>query len=327
VSTAARPYRALDFEVIAMPDRKAVIPALFVILWPTGFIGARYAMPWAEPFTFLAVRFALAGAVLAAIGLLASGPRLRPRAVLWSVLIGALLHGVYLGGVFWAVRQGLPAGLSALIAGLQPLLTTMLAGLFLGEAVLLRHWTGLVAGFAGVVAVLAPKLGTGLDAVTPGMLAAAFAALAGICVGSILQKRHGPGDNLVAGTAWQYAGAALLMAAGSAALETRTIVLTGELVLVLLWSVFVLSVGAIFLLMLMIREGAMAKVSALFYLVPAVTAAMAWALFGETLTPVQLGGMALASFGVALATSGRELPAAAAHASAVQPPTRARASR
>lgn len=292
-----------------MPDRKTIIPALFVILWPTGFIGARYAMPWAEPFSFLAVRFAMAGAVLAATAALAPGPRLNRRDILWSVLIGMLLHGVYLGGVFWAVRQGLPAGLSALIAGLQPLLTTMLAGLLLGEAVLFRHWAGLVAGFVGVVAVLAPKLGTGLDAVTPGMLAAAFAALAAICAGSILQKRFGPGRNLIAGTAWQYVGAALLMALGSAALETRTYELTGELVFALLWSVFVLSIGAIFLLMLMIREGAMARVSSLFYLVPAVTAAMAWALFGETLTLLQLAGMALATFGVALATSGRREPA------------------
>ena len=294
-----------------MQTRK-LIPTAFVLLWATGFIGARYAMPWAEPFTFLAARFGLAFLILAAIALAMGAWRMGRRDILYSLAAGALMHGIYLGGVFWAVREGLTAGLSALIVGLQPLITAVLAGIFLGEEILPRHWVGLAAGLAGVVAVILPKLGSGLDAVTLPMLAAAIFAVAGMSAGTVLQKKFGASRNLVMGTAWQYVGATVLMAAGSLALETRTVVLTGELIFAMAWLVVVLSIGAIFLLMIMIREGEMAKVSSLFYLVPAVTAVMAWFLFGESLSWVQIAGMALATFGVGLATS---------------QPTRARASR
>jgi len=279
-----------------------LIPALFVILWSTGFIGARYAMPWAEPFTFLAVRFLLAFLILAPIAIALGSGRMSRRDIRMSILAGVLIHGVYLGGVFWAVHAGLGAGLAALISGLQPLMTAVLAGAFLSESILPRHWAGLAAGFVGVVIVILPKLGAGFEAVTWPMLAAAAAGVAGISAGTILQKKFGLGGNLVMGTAWQYVGATLLTAAGSLLFETRTFILTGELVFALAWLVLVLSIGAIFLLMVMIRDGEMAKVASLFYLVPAVTAVMAWALFGESLTLVQLGGMALATFGVAVAT-------------------------
>lgn len=297
---------------------KPAIPALFVLLWSTGFIGARYAMPWAEPFSFLAARFGLAFLILWAIGLALGARRMSTRDTFLSALAGVLMHGIYLGGVFWAVHQGLGAGLAALIVGLQPVLTTILAGAFLGEVVLPRHWLGLAAGFVGVIVVILPTLAIGLDGVAGPTLAAAFVAVVAMSAGTVVQKRFGTGGDLVAGTAWQYAGATVVMAAGSLMLETRAFVLTGELVFAMAWLVFVLSIGAIFLLMIMIRDGAMAKVSALFYLVPAVTAVMAWALFGETLTWVQIGGMALATFGVALATTAP---------SGVQGPTRARASK
>ena len=299
-------------QAAPMQTRK-LIPTAFVLLWATGFIGARYAMPWAEPFTFLAARFGLAFLILAAIALAIGAWRMARRDILYSLAAGGLMHGVYLGGVFWAVREGLTAGLSALIVGLQPLITAVLAGIFLGEEILPRHWAGLAAGFAGVVIVILPKLGSGLDAVTLPMLAAALLAVAGMSAGTVLQKKFGAARNLVMGTAWQYVGATVLMAAGSLAVETHTVVLTGQLVFAMAWLVVVLSIGAIFLLMIMIREGEMAKVSSLFYLVPAVTAVMAWFLFGESLNWVQIAGMALATFGVGLATS--------------QPPTRARASR
>lgn len=297
---------------------KPVIPALFVVLWSTGFIGARYAMPWAEPFGFLAARFGLAFLILGAIAFALGTLRWNRRDAMLSAVAGVLMHGIYLGGVFWAVRQGLGAGLVALIVGLQPLFTTLLAGTFLGETILPRHWLGLVAGLAGVVIVLLPKLAGSLDGVTGPTLAAAFVAVAGMSAGTVLQKRFGSTGDLVTGTAWQYAGATVVMAAGALMFETGTFVLTTELVLAMAWLVFVLSIGAIFLLMVMIRDGAMAKVSALFYLVPAVTAVMAWVLFDEALTWMQVGGMALATFGVALATIAP---------SGVQAPTRARASK
>jgi drug/metabolite transporter (DMT)-like permease len=256
------------------------IPVLFVVLWATGFIGARYAMPWAEPFGFLAARCAAAAAILLVLAIAFRARPLMGRQRVDAMLVGALVHGVYLGAVFWAIRNGMPAGLSALIVGLQPLITAAIAGIALGEKVLARHWTGLAIGFAGVVMVLAPKIGDAAGGVTP----ATFAA----CLG--------------AGTLWQYVGATALMVAGALAFESGSFTVTGELVFAFAWLVLVLSIGAIFLLMHMIREGEMAKVSSLFYLVPAVTALMAWALFGETLTPFQLAGMALTTLGVALAT-------------------------
>jgi drug/metabolite transporter (DMT)-like permease len=278
------------------------IPILFVVLWATGFIGARYAMPWAEPFSFLAVRFALAAAILAALALIMRARPLGARQAANAAFVGALVHGAYLGGVFWAIRNGMPAGLSALIIGLQPLMTAVIAGFALGEKVLPRHWAGLAIGFAGILIVLYPKIGDAIGGVTTSTLAACFFGVVAISLGTVWQKRHLGGADLVSGTLWQYVGATALMAAASLAWETRTFVLTGELVFAMVWLVFVLSIGAIFLLMHMIREGEMAKVSSLFYLVPAVTALIAWALFDETLTPLQLAGMAITTLGVAMAT-------------------------
>jgi drug/metabolite transporter (DMT)-like permease len=295
-----------------MTSARRLIPALFVFLWATGFIGARYAMPWAEPFSFLAVRFILAFALLAAAAALLGSRRLGWQGVLHAGAAGALMHGVYLGGVFWAIHRGLPAGLSALIVGLQPLITAVLAGSLLGEKIMPRHWAGLVAGLAGVVIVLAPKLGAIDGGVTWATLAASFVAVAGMSAGTIWQKRFLTGSDLIAGTCWQYAGGALVMIVMSLAFETRRFTLNGELIFAMAWLVLVLSIGAIVLLMIMIRDGEMSKVASLFYLVPAVTALIAWALFGEELTLVQIGGMALATFGVALATRRTPAPSAAA---------------
>ena len=281
---------------------RQLIPALFVLLWATGFIGARYAMPWAEPFTFLAVRFALAFAILGGAAVLLGSARLGWRDRLMAGVAGMLMHGVYLGGVFWAIAHGLPAGLSALIVGLQPLITAIFAGRLLGERILPRHWVGLAAGFAGVLVVLWPKFGEMGGGVTAATLAASFVAVAGMSAGTIWQKRFLAGTGLLAGTCWQYAGGALLMAALSLAFETRDVTLNWELAFAMAWLVLVLSVGAIVLLMIMIRDGEMSKVASLFYLVPAATALIAWALFDEQLTMLQIGGMALTTLGVALAS-------------------------
>lgn len=288
-----------------MKSLTPLVPALFVLLWATGFIGARYAMPWAEPFTFLAARFGLAMVILAGMILLFRSVRAGGKGALNATIAGALMHGVYLGGTFWAIRNGMTAGISALIVGLQPLITAIMAGLVLGERIERRHWAGLALGFAGVVIVLWPKLGTVVDALSPAVLAAMVLAVVGMSAGTIWQKKFVTGLDLVTGTFWQYLGATLLMAVMSLLLETRTVTVTGELVFAMVWLVLVLSIGAIFLLMYLIREGSVAKVASLFYLVPAATALMAWPLFGETLTLVQIGGMLLATIGVALATSAR----------------------
>jgi drug/metabolite transporter (DMT)-like permease len=297
-----------------MSSSTRLVPPLFVLLWATGFIGARYAMPWAEPFTFLAARFLIAAALLAILLAVRGMGRIGRTGAWHAVVAGMLMHGVYLGGVFWAVHRGMPAGISALIVGLQPLVTALLAGRLLGEKVLPRHWLGLALGFAGVVVVLWPKFGAAGAGITAATLAAAVAAVVAMSLGTVVQKRFGDALDPVASAFFQYLGASALMIAGSLLFETRSVTLNGELVLAMAWAVLVLSIGAIFLLMAMIRRGEMSKVASLFYLVPAVTAVIAWALFGESLSPVQIGGIALATFGVGLATARPGLRAVAGNA-------------
>jgi drug/metabolite transporter (DMT)-like permease len=282
----------------AMPLAR-LAPAVFVVLWATGFIGARYAMPWSEPFSFLAVRFAIAFALLGVLMLLLKTARAGWREAVHAAFAGMLMHGIYLGGVFWAIRHGMPAGLSALIIGLQPLITAVMAGLFLGERILPRHWFGLAVGFAGVSIVLWPKLGAIGGGVTAATLTASVISVIGMSAGTIWQKRFITGVDLVTVTLYQYLGATVLMAIGSLA--------TAELVLAMAWLVLVLSLGAILLLMYLIRHGEMAKVASLFYLVPACTALMAWVLFGEDLSLVQVLGMVIATLGVGMATAQRQI--------------------
>lgn len=295
-----------------MASFKRLIPALFVVLWATGFITARFAMPWMEPFHFLAVRFALTAAILALLLVVLGKGFPLGRAAIGPAAAGTLMHGAYLGGVFWAIRHGLPAGFAGLVVGLQPLITAVLAGRLLGERMLPRHWVGLALGFAGVVVVIWPKLGvmgSGVNAVT---LAAALAGVVAMSGGTIVQKRFGGSDSLLGGAFWQYVGAATLTGLASLAIETGSVTVHAELVFAMAWSVLVMSLGAILLLMVLIREGEMSKVASLFYLVPAVTALMAWPLFGETLSLMQIAGMVVTTVGVGLALA---------------QPTRARASR
>ena len=282
-------------------------PAIFVLLWSTGFIGARYAMPYAEPFTFLAMRFGFALVLLAPVALMVRGGWPGRRPALHAMLAGSLIHGVYLGGVFFAVRHGLSAGIAALIVGLQPLLTTLLAAAFLGETIRPRHWLGLALGLLGVALVVAPKLGAGSGLSALNLLPALLAAV-GISVGTIWQKRFVGGVDLRVGTALQYLGALVPIAICATLFETMRVDVTGELIFALVWLTLVLSIGAVFLLLFLIREGAVSQVSSLMYLTPGVTAGMAFVLFGETLAPIQLFGMVLAAAGVAAATWKRSAP-------------------
>ncbi|MDF1599217.1 DMT family transporter [Mesorhizobium sp. YIM 152430] len=297
-----------------MPLVIRLVPVIFVLLWSTGFIGARYAMPWAEPFAFLAVRFALTIALLALLLLAIRWRAMDGRQAVHAMIAGALMHGVYLGGVFWAIRNDMPAGLSALIVGLQPLATAMMAAVFLSEKLSARHWAGMALGLAGVAIVLAPKIGA-LGGVTAATLLSCFLAMLAISAGTVWQKRFVASGDLVVGTIWQYVGGVAVMLVATFAFETQTYRLTGELVFAMAWLVLVLSLGAIFLLMYLIREGEVAKVSSLFFLVPSVTALIAWLLFDETLNALQIGGMVLTTIGVAVATR------------KAQPGTRARASK
>lgn len=285
-----------------MPDVTKAVPALFVLLWATGFIGARYAMPWAEPFTFLWVRFAITFALLLLLVPVVKAKSLPPLTALHACIAGMLMHGLYLGGVFWAVRHGLPAGLAGLIVGLQPLLTAVMASAFAGERMEQRQWLGLVVGLAGVAIVLSPKLGQA-GGITPATVGAGLVAVTAMSVGTVWQKRFVADADLITGTLYQYLGGWLLAFSVSLLFESQHFVLNGELIFAMAWLVLVLSLGAIFLLMFLIRRGAIGQVASLFYLVPGVTAVMAWALFGETLTLVQIGGMVVTTLGVALATA------------------------
>lgn len=278
-------------------------PALFVVLWATGFIGARYAMPYIEPFLFLTIRFCLAALILMIWLFFAGAYRPSPRQAFHAALAGCLIHGVYLGAVFWAIRHGMPAGMSALVVGLQPLITALIAGLLLKERIEPRHWAGLAIGFAGVAMVLSPKLVLSADGITPATVTASLISVLAISIGTVWQKRFASGIDLKYGTTLQYIGAAFVTGIASALLETHRVIWSLPLVLSMGWLVFGLSIGAILLLMILIREGAVSKVASLFYLVPGVTAIMAYLLFRETLTPLQLAGMVLTTFGVALATA------------------------
>jgi len=276
----------------------SLLPLLFVFLWSTGFIGAKFGLPYAEPLTFLLWRYALVVGLMLPIVVLTRAPWPKePRQWLHIGITGVLVHGFYLGGVFMAIHQGLPAGVTALVVGLQPLLTALAAGGLLGEQVLPRQWLGLALGFLGVGLVVSGKL----EAKAVGMLLPALAALAGITLGTLYQKRFCARFDLRTGSVLQFVPAALCTLPVALATETMEVDWQGDFVFALLWLVLVLSIGAISLLNLLIRQGSAVNVARLFYLTPPTTALMAWALFGETLGLLALVGMGLAVAGVYLA--------------------------
>lgn len=276
-------------------------PIMFVLLWATGFIGAGLSMPYAEPFTFMAIRFSMAALVMI-VWSLVSGAEWPKGPALWHAIIaGCLIHGVYLACLFWAVRHGLPAGLSGLLAGIQPMLITLIAAFWLREKTTMQQWAGLLVGFLGVILVMWPKVSAG-DGVTSQVLLVAFIAVLGISIGTVWQKRFGTTGDLKAGTAVQYVAAALFTAVGAFTLETRVVIWSSELIFALLWLTFAISIGAILALLVMIREGALSKVASLFYLVPGTAAIMAYLIFGQTLSTIQFVGMIIATLGVALTT-------------------------
>jgi drug/metabolite transporter (DMT)-like permease len=274
------------------------IPLVFVLLWSTGFIGSKLGIPHIEPITFLVVRFAIVVPLFVVWALLARAPW--PPLARWGdvALVGILLHGFYLGGVFISIAWGLPAGISALIVGAQPLLTAAVVGKLTGERVSARQWLGLALGFAGVAAVLWEKLGVEgvpLAAVWPSVV-----GLLGITFGTLYQQRRGGGIHLATGGVIQYAAVLLALIPLMLAFETMEIDWAPELIFAMGWLVLVLSVGAVSLLMLLARRKAAAKTASLFYLVPPCTAAVAWPLFGEALGLLAVAGMAVTALGVYL---------------------------
>ncbi|MFC5392428.1 DMT family transporter [Bosea vestrisii] len=281
-------------------------PALFVFLWSSGWIVAGYSARYSDALTFLSVRFGCAGLALAvlAFAMGARWPKTR-RALFDCVVAGILLHAIYLGGVWWAVRHGLPAGVSGLIAGLQPVLTALFAPLIMRESISPIRWLGIVFGFVGIALVLEPKLvgvaPEALHAVALPIVVNVVGMLS-VTLGSFWQKARIIEGDLRTVTAVQYIAAFLFTLPFAFLLEPMRIEWNLTMGLVLAWSVLALSLGGIGLYLVMIRRGQVSRIATFLYLVPPAVAVEAWILFGETLSPIQLVGMAVAVLGVVLAS-------------------------
>jgi drug/metabolite transporter (DMT)-like permease len=286
-----------------------LVPAFFVFLWSTGFIVAKVGLPYAPPLTFLLLRCLGVLLVLVPIVLIWRAPW--PRGSMGHVAVaGLLLQAGYLGGVWCAIKIGMPAGISALIVGMQPILTAVAAPL-IGERVRPRQWIGLLLGLGGVALVVAAKINlAGLS--TRAILYCLFALLS-ITAGTMYQRRYCPQFDLRTGTVIQFAAtvvALLPFAILSEQLDPSLSRVTwnANFVVALLWSVLALSIGAIFLLFKLIRRSNATEVTSLLYLTPPTTAVMAWLLFGESLSPLGLLGMVVAVTGVAFVVKKKELP-------------------
>ncbi len=283
-----------------------VMPAVFVLIWSTGFIVARYAMPHAPPLTFLCWRYGLSVACLAVWIAWARAPWPVGRAQWFHLaLTGMLMHAAYLGGVWAAVKAGIGAGTVALLVGLQPVLTALWlsarsASSRHPQAVTARQWAGLGLGLAGLILVVWRKLGVG--EITPWNLCLALLALLGITAGTLYQKRHVARCDVRTANTVQLV-AALLVSLPFAWAESESIRWNEATLAALFWSVFGLTLGGSSLLYLLIQRGAATRVTSLLYLVPPTTALMAWVLFNEVLTAPMLLGMALTAIGVALVVS------------------------
>ncbi len=283
----------------------AAIPTVFVILWATGFVVAKLSAGHVAPVWFLAIRFPLAGLFMLALALINKPKWPDARHAFHATIAGALLHGAYLAPIYWAVANGLPAGVSALIVGIQPVLISFIAAALLDEKTNSRHWLGLAIGIAGIGLVLAPKLNFALlGGITPLTSSMAVLAAISISLGTVYQKKYATGVPLITGGVWQYFGASIVVLIASLILGDFTFDHTWQAWSALAWAVVVLSIVAILLLMVLIREGEVSRVSSVNYLVPAVASLMTYVLFGENLSLVQILGMALCGAAVLVVMRG-----------------------
>jgi drug/metabolite transporter (DMT)-like permease len=280
----AKPQMSKDFEKLAA----RAAPAIFVVLWSTGFVATKYVLNDAEPLTYLAIRMAVVVALMAVIVAVARPQWPDRSGIAHSVVAGILVHGFYLGGTAVAIAHSIPAGLSALIPGLQPILTSTLANRWLGERVTPLQWTGLLLGLGGVVLILHGRPMSGEAGW--GWLASGV-SLVSITLGTLYQRRYCGKIDWRAGNLVQYVAVLIFFAAAAGVFESRVVHWTSEFVQAVVWQAVVLSIGSIGLLYWLIRRSAATSVASLFYLVPAVTAAMAYVLFGERLDGIAIAGM------------------------------------
>lgn len=283
-----------------MLDRLA--PAVFVFLWSTGWIVAKYAAEHADPLTFLAARHALAGLAFCAVAVVAGAAWPKTPALIGRVLLsGVFLHGLYLAGVWYAIGQGVPAGLSGVIAGLQPLLTAMAAPFFLGERLRPLQKVGLAFGFAGILIAISPQL---LDVAGRGLAGLALpvlinlVAMSSVTYGTLYQKRHLQDGNLLTIAALQFVGAFLVTVPIALAFENLRFDWTMQAMAAMAWSVIGISMGAVALLLYLIRRGQVSRAASLIYLMPPTVAIEAAILFGEPLTWPMVAGTAIVVAGV-----------------------------
>ena len=279
---------------------KKVAPGLFVLLWSTGFIGVKYGIPYAPPFYFVAIRMAIAGLLLfVALLFLRKSQPITKAIILPSTLIGLTLHGAYLGGCFFAVSRGLPAGITALIVSLQPVLVSLFAARYLSEPLSVRSIVGLALGLTGLFVVVIPRINmSGTNSISVIALVACIVGLIGGTSGTILQKKYGGAIPTLAGTAIQYTATALVLITLALIFEQPEIQWTAKFVGALTWLVLALSFGAILLLFFLLSHGSAASVSSLYYLVPAATAIEAYFFFDEHVSPISILGTVITLFGV-----------------------------
>ena len=271
-------------------------PYLFVFLWSTGFVGAKYGLPYADPFIFLSVRiFIAAGILFIAAHFMHTQTALTRSDISKSALIGLFLHAFYLGGVFFAISKGVSAGVAAVITSLQPVFVSILAVRVLGEKLRWSQFAGLVTGLIGVVLVLGPTFDSSVSTVG---IAAVFVALLGSTTATLMQKKFGSGIPMLAGTAYQYLAAGLVLGIAAFATGGTRIDLTPKFAGAMIWLIFALSVGAVLLLLRLLNNGSAASVSSLFYLVPPATALEAYVLFGEKVNTQGFLGIGITALGV-----------------------------
>lgn len=291
---------------------KKLAPGLFVLLWSTGFIGIKYGVPYAPPFYFLAIRMTIAALLLfIAISFLRKSQPITRSIVLPSTMIGLTLHGTYLGGCFFAVSRGMPAGVAALIVSLQPVLVSLYAAKYLNEPLKARAILGLVLGLIGLFVVVLPRVNvTGASAISCLAISASVIGLLGGTSGTILQKKYGGAIPTLAGTSIQYAATAVVLSIFALLFEKPNIQWTANFIGALAWLIFALSFGAILLLFFLLRSGSAASVSSLYYLVPAATAIEAYFIFDEQISPISMLGTLITVIGVWLVVSKqKETPA------------------
>ena len=274
-----------------------VAPPLFIFIWATGYIVAKLAAPYADPLTFLSWRYAGVLALMLGLALAARARWPARRDILHLAVAGIGIQALYLGGVWVAIRQGLPAGTAALIVNLQPVLVAALAPL-LGERVAPRQWLGVALGLVGVVLVVWHKLDLHGGVGVPLMLC--VIALLGITGGTLYQKRFVPQFDLRTGQVVQFAASLVVTLPLAWVLEPMRIVWNAEVLLAMAWSILVLTAGGISLMFYMLRHGRVTAVTGTMYLVPSVTSVMAWILFGETLGAHAVAGMVVTLLGVYL---------------------------